>query len=69
MVCLVDEPIKYPLGQHGIGEKGIPVLGRAVAGEHHGAYVAALIDQLIEILPCKMCYNPDRYMEVESSRS
>ena len=50
VVCLVDEPVKYPLGQHGIGEKGVPVFGRAVAGEHHGADMTALIDQFIEVL-------------------
>ena len=47
---LVDHPIQEPLGQHRVGEEGVPVLGTAVRGHYQGAGAATLVDELLDIL-------------------
>jgi len=59
MVSLVDEPVQYPLCQHRIGEKRVPVFGRAVTGQHHGAGVVTLINQLIEVFDLNLSMKCD----------
>ena len=45
-----NQPIQGALGNDGVGEEGIPVFGRAVGCDYHGAVAIAPVNKLVKVL-------------------
>ncbi len=45
-----NQPIQSALGDDGVGEEGVPVFGRAVGCDYHGAIAIAPVNKLVKVL-------------------